>query len=102
MSTGDEGGGDKARSFHSGTGSTRSTIARIHQLSKGVVEPEIRQIRIVLVILMVAVLGLGVGIVLYIRNVVSVIRNNSSSVWISGQRRRAMQNGIDTVLWMSF
>jgi len=91
-----------ARSFRSGTGSTRSTVSKIQQLAKGGMEVEIRGIRTVLAVLALAVIGLGIGIVLYIANVASSIQNNSASVWVAGQRRRAMQTGIDTVLWMSF
>lgn len=64
-------------------------------------EPEIRSIRVMVLVLAAAVVCLGVGVVLYIRQVTSSVMNSSSSVWVAGQRRSALQTGLDAVLWLS-
>jgi len=73
----------RPKSSCSGTGSTLSTMTRIHQLSRNEIEPEIRYIRCNLVIMALAVLVLGIGIVVYIRQVTQTVVENSISVWVA-------------------
>jgi len=88
------------RSIHSGTGSTRTTMSRIHQLALSGIEEEISHVRTSIVIQAIAVLLLGAAIVVYFTQISVNVRNRSKSVWLAAQRRVIMENAIDIVTWM--